>query len=386
MIKKIWSLAVGGLAIGTTEFLIMGILQNIGQSMGISDAQTGHFISAYAIGVVVGAPILVALSSKYAPKKVLLALMVLFTIFNGASCFMPNYTTFLLARFFSGLPHGAFFGVGAITAKSLATKGKEAMAISIMFAGLTLANVLMVPLLTYVGNQWGWRLAMSIVAFLGVITFLSIYFFLPDVQIQKEVGIKDEIRYFFNRRSLTVLIITSLGCGGLFAWLSYIQPLMLEVAQLNISQMPTIMTLAGTGMVVGNLFGGWLADKIRPIKASIIILILLISALLLVFFTAHIPIMAWISTFLCGIMAMSLGSPLNMIMFRSAPQSEMMGAAFMQAAFNVANALGAFFGGIPLDNGYTANYPSLVGATMAIMGLVICIIFSARSGKKLYPK
>ncbi len=376
MIKKLWPLAMGGIAIGTTEFLIMGLLRNIGEDMQLTDAVTGHFISAYALGVVVGAPILVALASKHNAKRVLLWLMVLFTIFNGISALMPDYKTFLLARFFSGLPHGAFFGVGAISAKTLAPKGKEAMAISIMFAGLTFANLAAVPILTYVGNEMGWRLAMGIIALLGILTFVSVWAFLPDVAITREVGIKDEIRFFFNKKSLTVLAITALGCGGLFAWLSYIQPLMMETTQIEKSMMPSVMILAGTGMVVGNLFGGWLADKIAPLKASIVILILLVMTLLAVFSLAHIPLWGWVLTFVCGIMSMSLGAPLNMMIFRSAPQSEMMGAAFMQAAFNVANTLGAYLGGLPLAFGLATNFPSLVGASMAFVGLLLCLYFA----------
>lgn len=378
MIKKLWPLAMGGLALGTTEFVIMGLLRSIGMDMGLSDAVTGHFISAYALGVVIGAPILVALASKHNAKRVLLVLMILFVVFNGLSALMPNYTTFLLARFFSGLPHGAFFGVGAIVAKTLANRGKEATAISIMFSGLTLANVVMVPLLTLVGNEMGWRLAMGVVAVLGVLTFISISMALPDVAITRDIGIKDELKFFFNPSSLMILVITALGCGGLFAWLSYIEPLMLETARISKEMMPAVMILAGVGMVIGNLFGGWLADKVNPIKAAIIILIMLVISLFLVFYFSENTVMAWVLTFVCGVMSMSLGSPLNMMMFRSAPKSEMMGAAFMQAAFNVANALGAFFGGLPLDYGYTTNYPAFVGAVMAFVGLLVCLFFAQK--------
>ena len=182
MIKKLWPLAIGGLALGATEFLIMGLLRVIGEDMHLEDAITGRLISAYAIGVVVGAPTLIALAASYNPKKILLFFMLLFTLFNGLSAFSPNYTTLLLARFFSGLPHGAFFGVGAIVAKQLAPKGKEAFAISIMFAGLTVANLIMVPLLTYIGAWIGWRTAMGCVSSLGLLTMLSIFFFLPNIE------------------------------------------------------------------------------------------------------------------------------------------------------------------------------------------------------------
>ncbi|WP_454978175.1 MFS transporter [Capnocytophaga ochracea] len=371
MIKKLWTLAIGGLALGTTEFLIMGLLRVIGEDMGLNDALTGRFISAYAIGVVVGAPTLIALAASYNPKKILIFFMVLFTLFNGLSAFSPDYTTLLLARFFSGLPHGAFFGVGAIAAKQLAPKGKEAFAISIMFAGLTIANLLMVPLLTYIGAWAGWRIAMGCVSILGLLTMFSVLMFLPEVENKRDLGVKREVRLFFNPKSLLVLAITALGCGGLFAWFSYIQPLMIETAHIHPDMKSIVMIVAGFGMVVGNLFGGWITDRHSPIKATIYILLLLISVLLLVFFFSHIQPMAWVLTFICGAMAMSLGSPLNMLIFRCDPQSEMMGAAFMQAAFNTANSIGAYIGGLPLLYGFSTNYPSLMGALLASIGLLI---------------
>ena len=379
MLRKLFPLAIGGLALGSTEFILMGLLRNIGSSMSLSDAQTGHFIAAYALGVVFGAPTLVALSSKYNPKRILIGLMLLFTIFNGISALMPDYYSFLVARFFSGLPHGAFFGVGAIIAKYLAPKGKEATAISVMFGGLTLAILLMVPLLTFFGNMIHWRLAMGIVASLGLITFLSIWFFLPNVEREGKLGIKKEIITFFGAKSVLVLIITIFSCSGLFAWFSYIQPLMLEYKHISEGNTYIVMMVAGVGMVVGNFFGGWLADKIRPIRASIIILALMVFILTMVFIFAKDTLMAWLLTFLCGIMAMSLGAPLNIIMFRAAPHSQMMGAAFMQAAFNTANSIGAYFGGMPLK--YGVNYPSLVGAGMAFTGLLICLYMSKKYGK-----
>ena len=371
MIKKLWPLAIGGLALGATEFLIMGLLRVIGEDMGLTDAITGRFISAYAIGVVVGAPTLIALAAEYNPKKILLFFMVLFTLFNGLSAFLPDYTTLLLARFFSGLPHGAFFGVGAIVAKQLAPKGKEAFAISIMFAGLTIANLVMIPLLTYVGALVGWRIAMGCLSALGLLTILSIFFFLPNVENKRDLGVKREVRLFFNPRSLLVLAITALGCGGLFAWFSYIQPLMLETAHINPDMKSAVMIVAGAGMVVGNLLGGWLTDRLSPIKATICISLSLISVLLLVFFFSHTQPVAWVLTFVCGAMSMSLGSPLNMLIFRCAPQSEMMGAAFMQAGFNTANSIGAYVGGLPLLYGLSTNYPSLIGAGLASMGLLL---------------
>ena len=356
-------------------------MRTMGESLALSDSEVGRFIAAYAIGVVVGAPTLVGLSTRFQPQRVLIALMLLFTLFNGLFAVMPSYSLLLVSRFFSGLPHGAFFGVGAIVAKQLAPKDKEAMAISVMFGGLTIANLLVIPLFTHLGTILGWRPVMGMIAALGLITASCIFLFLPKVDYDKDKTLWKELQHFFSVPSMLLLVITALGCGGLFSWLSYIEPLMLDHAGLPKSQMPTLMIVVGLGMVVGNFFGGWLTDKLHLVRASVIVFIAMISVLVIVFFFSHLLWLAWGLTFVCAVVAMSVGAPLNMMMFRVSPQAQMMGAAFMQAAFNLANTLGAYLGGKPLDHGYTANYPSLVGAGMASAGFLCAIFLYTKYGK-----
>ena len=381
MIRQLFPLAIGGIALGSTEFIPMGLMRTMGQSLALSDSQVGRFIAAYAIGVVVGAPTLVGLSTRFQPQRVLIALMLLFTLFNGLFAVMPSYSLLLVSRFFSGLPHGAFFGVGAIVAKQLAPKDKEAMAISVMFGGLTIANLLVIPLFTHLGTVLGWRPVMGMIAALGLITASCIFLFLPKVDYDKDKTLWKELQHFFSVPSMLLLVITALGCGGLFSWLSYIEPLMLDHAGLPKSQMPTLMIVVGLGMVVGNFFGGWLTDKLHLVRASVIVFIAMISVLVIVFFFSHLLWLAWGLTFVCAVVAMSVGAPLNMMMFRVSPEAQMMGAAFMQAAFNLANTLGAYLGGKPLDHGYTANYPSLVGAGMASAGFLCAIFLYTKYGK-----
>ena len=381
MIRQLFPLAIGGIALGSTEFMPMGLMRTMGESLALSDSQVGRFIAAYAIGVVVGAPTLVGLSTRFQPQRVLIALMLLFTLFNGLFAVMPSYSLLLGSRFFSGLPHGAFFGVGAIVAKQLAPKDKEAMAISVMFGGLTIANLLVIPLFTHLGTILGWRPVMGMIAALGLITASCIFLFLPKVDYDKDKTLWKELQHFFSVPSMLLLVITALGCGGLFSWLSYIEPLMLDHAGLPKSQMPTLMVVVGLGMVVGNFFGGWLTDKLHLVRASVIVFIAMISVLVIVFFFSHLLWLAWGLTFVCAVVAMSVGAPLNMMMFRVSPQAQMMGAAFMQAAFNLANTLGAYLGGKPLDHGYTANYPSLVGAGMASAGFLCAIFLYTKYGK-----
>jgi DHA1 family arabinose polymer transporter-like MFS transporter len=375
MTKQIFPLALGGLAIGTTEFVIMGLLPDVSSSLEVSIPVAGHLISAYAFGVVVGAPILVALSAKFPPKYILITLMVLFTIFNALSIISPDYNTLLMSRFLAGLPHGAFFGVATVVASRLAQKGKEAQAIASIFTGLTLAILIMVPFVTFLGHHLSWRYAFGVVSLLGLLTILSLYLWLPHMKPLRSVSFKEELEFFKTIKAWHILTIVAIGFAGLFAWVSYIAPLLIHVSGFDIADVSYIMVVAGAGMVVGNIAGGYLADKKDPVIAAIILLFLMVIALLLVFFFSDNKIIAIILTFLCGALAMSIGSPINIIMLKSAKHSEMLAAAFIQAGFNVANSLGALFGGIPLLYGLSYNYPSLVGAGMALFGAVLCLIF-----------
>ncbi|MBC9909404.1 MFS transporter [Chitinophaga varians] len=383
MDKRILPLTIGGLGIGTTEFAIMGLLPDIARSFNISIPEAGHFISAYAIGVVLGAPLLVGYSVKFPPKKVLMAMMALFTVFNGLSALAPGYTALMLLRFLSGLPHGAFFGVGAVVASRIAAKGKEARYISLMFTGLTVANLAMVPLVTYIGHMLHWRWYFAVVSGIGLLTLLSLRVWLPAMDGKQEAAnITEELHFLKNKQSWYVLLITAIGFGGLFTWFSYITPLMTEVSGVSQGNMAYVMVLAGGGMVVGNLLGGYLADRMGAARTSALLLFLMMLALTGVFFFSGMMIPSLILTFLSGGLSMSVAAPVNIMMMRAAPGAEMMAAAFMQAAFNIANALGAYLGGIPLEYGLPYTYPSLVGVGMAFIGLVIALRYTTRFGQR----
>lgn len=202
----------------------MGLLPDVAIDLGISIPKAGHLISAYALGVVIGAPLLIAIAGKYPPKQLLIFLMVLFTIFNGFSAFAPNYTTLFIARLLAGLPHGAFFGVGSVVASRIVEKGKEAQAVSIMFAGLTLANVLGVPLGTYIGHHYDWRYTFVIIVLVGIITIFSLQSWLPHLPADKDRNLRKELGFFKKREAWIIIFMISIGTGGLFAWYSYIAP------------------------------------------------------------------------------------------------------------------------------------------------------------------
>lgn len=377
--KRIIPLAIGGLGIGTTEFTIMGLLPDIARSLQISIPEAGHLISAYAFGVVVGAPILIGYSVKFPPKKVLIVLMMIFTLFNALSAIAPDYNTMMIIRFLSGLPHGAFFGVGTVVATRLAAKGKEAFYISLMFTGLTIANLAMVPLVTYIGHAFHWRWYFAIVAVIGLFALLFLKLWLPMLETNENTHFMEEMKFLKKKQSWMVLMITAIGFGGLFTWFSYITPLMTIVSGIKENQMAYVMILAGADMVVGNLVGGYLSDRLSPEKTCVLLLFLMMSSLVGVFFLSEYQNISLVLTFVCGALSMSVAAPINIMMMKAAPKSEMMAAAFMQAGFNCANALGAFLGGIPLENGYSFNYPSLVGVGMTCIGLMIAFRY-----KQLY--
>jgi len=380
--KRILPLAIGGLGIGTTEFTVMGLLPDIARTLQITIPETGHLISAYALGVVIGAPILIGYSVKFPPKKVLIALMMIFTLFNALSAVAPDYTTMLIIRFLSGLPHGAFFGVGTVVAARMAGKGKEAFYISLMFTGLTVANLAMVPLVTYIGHTFHWRWYFAIVAVIGLFALLFLKLWLPVLETNEETHFIEELKFLKRKQAWLVLMITAIGFGGLFTWFSYITPLMTLVSGIQESQMAYVMILAGGGMVVGNLVGGYLSDKLSPEKTCALLLFLMMFSLMGVFFLSEYKTISLALTFICGALSMSVAAPINIMMMKAAPKSEMMAAAFMQAAFNCANAMGAFLGGLPLENGYSFNYPSLVGVGMTLIGLLIALRYKYLYGSQ----
>ena len=381
--KSLLALAMGGLAIGMTEFTMMGVLEDFANDLNISIPTAGNFISMYAMGVMVGAPTLIMATSKYSPKKVLIFFMLLFTIFNALFVVAPSYNTLMIARFMSGLPHGAFFGVGSVVAAQLAAKGKEAQAISIMFAGLTFANLVGVPLGTKLGQVFSWRLTFGIIARLGLSTMLAISLWVPNLKNTNKGSLTEQLSFFKKWEAWVLILMISIGTSGLFAWISYISPLMTNVADLPKTKVPIIMTLIGLGMFVGNFIGGKLADTMSPNKAAIISFSTMAICLVAVYFTSHIEIMAYIMSFITGLVAFTIGSPIQMMLINNGKGSETLAAAAGQASFNIGNALGAFLGGIPIAMGLGYNSQLWVGFIMASVGAIIACVFMQLKSKRI---
>lgn len=374
MKKSLLPLTIGGFGIGMTEFVMMGILPDIANSLHISIPVAGHLISSYALGVVLGAPLLVGIAGNYPPKKILLGLMALFTFCNALSSFAPNYEIMMITRLLSGLPHGAFFGVGAVVASRLAGRGKEAQAISMMFAGLTIANIIGVPLGTYIGHSMSWRLTFVIIASVGLITMASIQKFLPDMPVVGESNLRKDLKLFTHVEPWLILGITAIGTGGLFAWFSYIAPLLTEVAHFSSDQITWILVLAGLGMAVGNLIAGRMADFISPIKATALFLLLMTICLITVYFVAPFKVPLLIMTFITGAIAFSLGAPIQILMIRASNGSEMLASSVSQAGFNIGNAVGAYLGGLPIAAGFGYTSPEWIGAMLAFSGFALAIM------------
>ncbi len=382
MNKSLLALALGGLAIGMTEFTMMGILEDFAKDLAISIPKAGNFISLYAMGVMVGAPTLIMATTRFSPKNVLIFFMLLFVLFNGLFALAPSYNTLLLARFMTGLPHGAFFGVGSVVASQLAKPGKEAQAISMMFAGLTVANLAGVPVGTWIAQTSTWRNSFVLIAALGIITALAIYLWIPAKIQANKSNLKTQLTFFKRWQAWVLIVMISIGTAGLFAWISYISPMMTNVAGIPKENIPIIMVIIGLGMFCGNLIGGKIADSLSPNKAAIISFFMMALCLIVVYFTAHIASIAYIMSFITGLIAFTIGSPIQMMLIQNAKGSETLAAAFGQASFNIGNALGAFLGGIPIALHYGYSSQLWVGILMAGLGGCIAFVFLKKNNPK----
>ncbi|MGJ5641054.1 MFS transporter [Formosa sp. S-31] len=371
MNKALLSLAIGGFGIGLTEFVIMGILPDVATAFNISIPEAGHFISAYALGVVVGAPILTGLGSKWPANKVLFGLMLWFTLFNTLSAFATGYTSFLILRFLSGLPHGAFFGIGAVVAGKLSKPGKEAQGIAIMFSGLTFANLLGVPLGTYLGKHFNWNISFIMVGIVGVLAVLGVKFWMPLLKQSSEVSFLKEFKIFRRLELWLIILLTTIGTGGFFAWYSYIAPLITEVAGHPDQIVSLAMILAGLGMVIGNFIGAKLAEKFSPIYAIIITLSCMVICLSANTFLATDKVMILVMTFIIGAITFCLSTPIQVAIINASKGSETLGSSLNQSAFNIGNASGAYLAGLPIAMGYGYTAADWVGAAMAGTGILI---------------
>ncbi len=353
----------------------MGILPNIADSMEISIPKAGHFIAIYALGVVIGAPLMAKFIEKLSLKKSLLFLMIWFTVFNTLSAFSGNYWIMLLFRFLSGMPHGAFFGIGAVVSGYLAKPGKAAQAMAVMFSGLTVANVVGVPLGTYIGQEWHWSFSFMLVGIAGIATLACLYYWMPKRSFEESDSVEgQETSSGIKSKKLWALIsFTTIGTGGLFAWYSYIAPLVINVTKLPEGYVGYVMIVAGMGMFFGNFLGARMVELFTSQKSVVISLLSMTTILIINSLVASSNIAIFVISFIVGVITFSLAAPIQISIIKAAKGAEKLGSSMNQSAFNMANASGAYLGGLPMIFGLPVNYASVVGAILAFVGACIGI-------------
>ncbi|ALE05371.1 arabinose ABC transporter permease [Arthrobacter sp. ERGS1:01] len=368
----IFALAVGGFGIGTTEFAMMGLLPNVAAGLGVSIPDAGHVISAYALGVVIGAPLLVAISAKWPRKALALALMGLFTLGNLSSFFAQDYSTLLVTRFVAGLPHGAYFGVAAVLAASMVAPTKRGRAIAMVMMGLSVANVLGVPLATLVGQQFGWRLMFIMVAIIGMVTMAAIAKFIPAQKAHPDASLRRELSALRRGQVWLTLLVGVVGFGGFFAVYTYVANTMTDVAGFAADFLPVIVGLYGLGMVAGGFVGGKLADW--SVMGSIYAVMSFIAVTLVIYaLGVHIQWLALVMIFIIGASGSMLVPSLQTRLLDVSPGAPTLASSLNHSALNMANALGAFVGGLVITWGWGFTAPALVGAVLAVLGLLIAL-------------
>lgn len=371
----LYALTVGAFGIGVTEFVIMGLLIDVSGDLGVSIAAAGLLISGYALGVVFGAPILTALSSRWPRKTVLIALMVIFTIGNIACALAPNYETLMAARLLAALSHGTFFGVGSVVATGLVAPERRASAIAIMFTGLTVANIAGVPFGTWLGQEYGWRTTFWAVAVVGIAALAVLAIFLPGHNSQPEPqNWRSDLATMGRPQVLAGLAITVLGYAGVFTVFTYIAPLLTQVTGFSDAAVSPILLVFGGGLIIGNLVGGRLAD--RNLERSILLTLLALSLSLLVM-AFVLPEKGWMVAMvgLVGAAGFATVAPLQMrVLEKAEGAGQALASSFNIAAFNLGNAIGAWGGGLAIDHGLGLSALPLVAAAFPIAALVLFFV------------
>lgn len=367
------ALAVAAFGIGTTEFIMMGLLPEIAAAFHVAIPTAGDLISGYALGVVVGAPLLTAASVRLSRQTVLLGVMTVFTIGNLFAAMAQSYTMLLAARVLTGLPHGAFFGIGSVVATGMVPSDKRATAISMMFAGLAVANVIGVPAGTLVSQHVGWRVAFGLIAAIGVVSIAAIRLMLPREPQSTGAALGTELAAFHRPQVWLALAVGTFGFAGVFAVYSYVEPMMTHVAGYSSTSVNWLLALFGIGMTVGNLVGGRLADRaLMPSMYGALGALGILLALFVV--TAHNQVMAAVTLFLIGAAGMACVPIIQSRIMDVARGAPTMAAAANHSAFNLANAAGAFLGGIVITAGFGWTAPSWVGAGLAGVGLALAAV------------
>ncbi|WP_423917882.1 MFS transporter [Frigoribacterium sp. 2-23] len=376
------ALALGGFGIGSTEFVAMGLLPNIARDLlptlyassseeGI--AQAGWLVSAYALGVVVGAPTIAAMSSHLPKKKLLLGLLAFFVVGTVASAVLPSFGWVLAARFFAGLPHGAYFGIASIVAATIMGPGNRGKGVALVLSGLTIANIIGVPSITWLGQQAGWRVAYLAVAAIFALTFVAVSLAVPRLEGDSSASMRRELSAFKKPQVWLVMGIGAIGFGGFFAVYSYIANAVTDGLGVNEGVVPWVLVGVGVGMTIGNLVGGWAADK--NLKLAIYAGFFgLIVALVLYALTVDHLVGIFVSTFLVGMLGSMIGPSVQSRLMEVAGESQVIGAALNHSSMNLGNSFGAYLGGAVIAAGFGFAAPGWAGVVLAAAGVVLTVV------------
>ncbi|SFY38105.1 MFS transporter [Streptomyces atratus] len=378
------ALAIGAFGIGTTEFVIMGLLPEIAADFQVSIPTAGFLVTGYALGVVLGAPLMTALGTRVTRKRMLMLLMGLFVVGNVVSAVAPVFGVMVAGRVIASLAHGAFFGIGTVVAADLVAPQKKAGAIAMMFTGLTVANLVGVPLGTYIGQSTGWRTTFFVVAVIGVIGLLGVAGLVPEQSRHEGVRLRDELAAFRNVQVLLAMAMTVLGFGGVFAAITYITPMMTGIAGYSASSVTWLLVLLGLGMVGGNLIGGRFAD--RHLMPLLYVSLGALSVVLALFtLTAHNKIAAAVTIALIGGLGFATVPPLQKRVLDQAAEAPTLASAANIGAFNLGNALSAWLGGLVIAAGLGYTAPNWVGAALAAAALALAVVSGVLERRTVTP-
>jgi DHA1 family inner membrane transport protein len=367
------SMAAGGFAIGTTEFVTMGLLPEVTGDVGVSIPRGGWLITAYALGVVVGAPLLAVLTARLDRTRLLLALMSAFTVGNVLSALAPGFGTLVAARFLSGLPHGAYFGIASLVAATLADPARRGRAIAAPMFGITVANVVGVPVSSFLGQQLGWRAAYWFVAVVGALTVLAVRRWVPSVPAAQGAGARRELGALARPQVWLTMAVGAIGFGGMFAVYSYISPVLTEAAGWSSRAVPIGLALFGIGMTLGNVLGGALVD--RSVRVALVVgFVATLTTLALFPLAVRTVWTAGVAVFALGVVGSVTVPALQTRLMDVAGDAASLGASLNHSALNLANAAGAFLGGLVLSAGLGWTSPALVGAGLAVIGLALVTV------------
>ena len=376
MKRSILPLAAGTFALGASEFVMMGVLPHAAQDTAVSIPTAGHYVSAYAIGVCVGALMLI-FGRTIKPRNLIILFMIVTLVGNAMAAVTPNFSILLIARFISGLPHGAFFGTGTIIARALADKGKEGMAVSQMVIGQTVANMVGVPFGTWLATVVSWRLAFAILSVWALMTIMLVLSFVPDIPVIPDAGLMGQFKFLGSMKPWFVIFAVFLGNSGIFCWWSYVSPWLQHVGGWSEALVPLLMILAGFGMVVGGLAGGKITDKFVPGLVAGFGQLIAVFAMIAIFLDPGSRPTSAILTFICAVGMFFISSPQQLLMVKLGEGGgEMLAGAMVQIAFNGGNSLGSIMGGIALENsGEDYHMAALTGVPFTFVAVALLFAF-----------